>query len=98
MIGDSCVTSNTPGKIAPFVDTLDMVKNIDIFVLILTQMMTKVDLLKPLIHINPNIDDMKSKLGNGLVLAAGGCGHAAKGADEIGETFLLMRLVKLFFW
>ena len=23
--GDSCVTSNTPGKIAPFIDTLDMV-------------------------------------------------------------------------
>ena len=33
VIGDSCVTSNTPGKIAPFVDTLDMVKNIDIFYL-----------------------------------------------------------------
>lgn len=29
VIGDSCVTSNTPGKIAPFVDTLDMVRNID---------------------------------------------------------------------
>ena len=31
---------------------------------------------------------MKPKLGDGLVLAAGGCGHAAKGADEIGEAFL----------
>ena len=28
------------------------------------------------------------QVGEGLVLAAGGCGHAAKGADEIGETFL----------
>ena len=27
------------------------------------------------------------QVGEGLVLAAGGCGHAAKGADEIGETF-----------
>ena len=49
---------------------------------------------------------MKSKLGDGLVLAAGGCGHAAKGADEIGETFFsdeidetffLMRSMRLFF-
>ena len=53
-------------------------------------MMTKVDLLKPNVdpsHINLNIVHMKPKLGDGLVLAAGGCGHAAKGADEIGETF-----------
>ena len=58
--------------------------------------MTKVDPLKPSLdpnHINSNIDDMKPKLGDGLVLAAGGCGHAAKGADEIGETFFLMRLM-----
>ena len=96
MIGDSCVTSNTPGKIAPFVDTLDMVKNIDIFYLDINPN----DLLKPNVdsnHINPNIDDMKPKLGDGLVLAAGGCGHAAKGADEIGETFFLMRSMRLFF-
>ena len=51
-------------------------------------------------HINPNIDHMKPKLGDGLVLAAGGCGHAAKGADEIGETFSdeideLLRLVSI---
>ena len=53
-------------------------------------MMTKVELLKPNVdpkHINPNVDGMKPKLGDDLVLAAGGCGHAAKGADEIGETF-----------
>merc|ERR1711963_751101 len=55
VIGDSCVTSNTPGKIAPFVDTLDM-------------------------------------LGDGLVLAAGGCGHAAKGADEIGRLASVLAL------
>jgi len=53
--GDSCVTSNTPGKIAPFIDTLDMV-------------------------------------GKGLVLAAGGCGHAAKGADEIGRLGSVLAL------
>ena len=62
-------------------------------------MMTKVDLLKPNVdpkHINPNVDGMKPKLGDGLVLAAGGCGHAAKGADEIGETFFLMRLMSTY--
>ena len=63
-------------------------------------MMTKIDLLKPNIdpnHINPKIDHMKPKLGDGLVLAAGGCGHAAKGADEIGETFFTDEIDETFF-
>ena len=63
-------------------------------------MMTKVDLLKPNVdpnHINPNVDDIKPKLGNGLVLAAGGCGHAAKGADEIGEIYFYDEIDETFF-
>ena len=43
---DSCVTSNTPGKLAPFLDTVM----------------------------------------EGLIVAAGGCGHAAMGSDEIGRV------------
>jgi glycine/D-amino acid oxidase-like deaminating enzyme len=50
--GDSCVTSNTPGKLAPFLDTL----------------------------------------APGLVLAAGGCGHAAMGSDEIGRLAAVLAL------
>ena len=51
-------------------------------------MMTKVYLMKTKCWSKPyKPKQSKLKLGEGLVLAAGGCGHAAKGADEIGETF-----------
>ena len=52
VVGDSCVTSNTPGKLAPFIDT-----------------------------VLP-----------GVVLAAGGCGHAAMGSDEIGRLAAILAL------
>jgi len=50
--GDSCVTSNTPGKLAPYIDSV----------------------------------------APGLVVAAGGCGHAAKGCDEIGRLAAVLSL------
>ena len=46
VVGDSCVTLNTPDKFAPFLN-------------------------------NPR---------PGLVIAGAGCGHGAKGADEIGQS------------
>ena len=47
VVGDSCVTLNTPDKFAPFLDSP-----------------------RP-----------------GLVIAGAGCGHGAKGADEIGQSW-----------
>ena len=32
------------------------------------------------------------QLGSGLVVAAGGCGHAAKGCDEIGRVAMVLAL------
>ena len=46
VVGDSCVTLNTPDKFGPYID-----------------------IALP-----------------GLVVAGAGCGHGAKGADEIGES------------
>ena len=46
VVGDSCVTLNTPDKFAPYLDSP-----------------------RP-----------------GLVIAGAGCGHGAKGADEIGQS------------
>ena len=46
VVGDSCVTLNTPDKFAPFLDSPTP----------------------------------------GLVIAGAGCGHGAKGADEIGQS------------
>merc|ERR1712037_943050 len=40
--GDSCVTSNTPGKIAPFIDTLDMVRNLNIVCIISERWLVKI--------------------------------------------------------
>ena len=45
VVGDSCVTLNTPDKFAPYLDSPSP----------------------------------------GLVIAGAGCGHGAKGADEIGQ-------------
>ena len=57
VVGDSCVTLNTPDKFAPYLDSP-----------------------RP-----------------GLVIAGAGCGHGAKGADEIGERRQTSQCGQTFF-